>query len=160
MSKITKAPLKTDYRILRESSKRWRSLLSAVAFELKPLSELGLSDEIFSNIGMRFAKQTPLPDCKSLVELELAMCTIWHSMDWGVTVLEEHDGILRVIHHGADKGRLIPGALGNDFSDWAPIFIGGAYQQWFSAMGASEKLQIQIVSTIDEFGSIEYQLSI
>lgn len=159
MPNTIKAPLKTDYRILRESSKQWRSMLSAIAIELQPVRDSGISPELLHNMGKRFATQTPLPDCQSLAELELAMCTIWHSMDWGVTVLEGHDGKIRVVHHGADKGRLMAGALGNDATAWAPIFIGGVYQQWFSAMGAGDVLQVHIVSSIDEFGSVEYQLS-
>jgi hypothetical protein len=159
MSKISKTPLKTDYRILRESSKQWRSLLSAVVLELKPLNDSSIAYDILQNIGKRFATQTALPACNSLAELEISMCAVWNSMDWGVTVLEEHDGILRIIHHGADKGKLIAGSLSNDVSSWIPFFIAGVYQQWFSSMGANEQLKIQVVSTIDEFGSVEYQLS-
>lgn len=150
----------TDYRIQRECSKQWRRLLSAVIFELQSVNSAGISPDMLRRIGERFANQSPLPECKSLADLEQAMCKLWNTMDWGATVLQVQGRVMRIVHHGADKGKLLVGALGNDVGEWAPQLIGGVYQQWFSTMGSSTLLQVRMISEIDEFGTVEYQLSL
>lgn len=59
---------KIDYRLRRESSKKWRSLLSAMAKVLVGQSELNNTKALFRNIGITFAGIVPLPQCKTVDE--------------------------------------------------------------------------------------------
>lgn len=151
---------KVDYRIQRQSSRQWRSLLSAMAQECTTQTEVIEPRELMSRIGVRFATQTSLPECENLEQLSAAMCEVWREMDWGWVELEEHDRILRIVHHNANHGCLRLGAFGDATDAWSPAFLEGVYQKWLANLGAGDTLRVTQVGEPDEFGSIEYQLSL
>jgi hypothetical protein len=151
---------KVDYRIQRQSSRQWRSLLSALAQECTTQTEPIEPHELMRRIGVRFGTQTSLPACENLEQLSIAMCDVWRDMDWGWVELEEHDRTLRIIHHNANHGSLRLGAFGEATAAWSPAFLEGVYQKWLANLGAGDSLRVTQVGEPDEFGSIEYQLSL
>jgi hypothetical protein len=149
---------KIDYRIQRQSARQWRNLLAATAQGLCKQFELNNPRAVMHEIGMQFATQTALPDCKTLSQLQTAMCSVWQDMDWGWVELEEVDGALRITHHGSTNGNLLESAFNKDTPLWVTGFLEGTYQKWLAAMGASDSLRVRQISPTDEFGSTEYQM--
>lgn len=151
-------PKKIDYRIPRQSSRLWRSLLTAFANEF--VTNPGSSNirEVMYKIGHRFATQSPLPTCNSLDEFKTAMNSVWQDLDWGWVDLEETPASLRIIHHQSTNAYLINDVFGEQTKIWGPAILEGAYQKWLSAMGAGESLKVTQSDETDEFGTTEYQL--
>jgi hypothetical protein len=156
----TVKPEKVDYRIQRQCSRQWRSLLAALAQECTTQTEPIEPRELMRRIGMRFATQTPLAPCENLEQLQHAMCEVWKDMDWGRVDLEEHDRVLRIVHHDSNHGSLGSGAFGDATATWAPACLEGVYQKWLATLGAGDALRVVQIGEPDEFGSIEYQLSL
>ena len=149
-----------DYKVKRQTSRHWRNLLAATASEI---SSQGSKEELRSmmvRIGYRFASQTNMPDGETLDDYEKFMCTVWADMDWGWVELRDSGDTLHITHHSSTNGRLGNGAFNEASEDWVSSFLEGVYQQWMSRMGAGEKLRVKQASETDEFGSIEYCLSV
>jgi len=150
---------KIDYRLRRESSKKWRSLLSAMAKELVGQSEIKNTKMLFKKIGITFAEIVTLPQCKTLDDTQLAICKVWVEMDWGTVLLEEHGQTLRIVHHNLENGHLFIDAFNGSTELWAAAFLEGVYQTWLGDMSATGHLNVKQISEVDEFGSVEYELS-
>lgn len=153
-------PKKIDYKIHRECSRQWRSLLSAMAQEQAEIPQDSEPQALMHRIGVRFASQSSLPACSDMDALQQAICARWQTMDWGWIELEEEGGKLRIVHHCATNGDLLAGAFGEATEAWVPAFLGGVYQQWLSTLGAGNQLRVRQVTGIDEFGTTELELSI
>jgi hypothetical protein len=151
-------PKKIDYRIPRQSSRLWRSLLTAFATEFVTNPNTGNIRETMYKIGYRFATQSALPTCNSLDEFKTAMNSVWQDLDWGWVDLEETPASLRIIHHQSTNASLISDVFGDQTKVWGPAILEGAYQKWLSAMGAGESLKVTQSDLTDEFGTTEYQL--
>ncbi len=151
---------KVDYRIQRQASRQWRSLVAALAQECTTQTEPVDPRELMRRIGVRFGTQTPLPPCENLEQLGTAMREVWKDMDWGRVVLEENANSLRIVHHDSNHGSLLATAFGETTAAWAPAFLEGTYQKWLTSLGASDSLRVTQVGEPDEFGSVEYQLSV
>lgn len=149
-----------NYKIQRECSRQWRMVLASIAQELAIPSQQGSFHEWGQRVGMRYAAQATLPDCSSLKDLEEAITARWQIMDWGWVNLDDQGKNLLIVHHGARNGELPTSAFGDDTPAWTPAFLSGAYQQWLASLGAGEQLRVKQVSAIDDFGTIEFQLSL
>ena len=152
-------PKKIDYRIPRQSSRYWRSLLTSMATEFLAQSQIGNSRELMFKIGERFATNSPLPDCKTVEDLKAAMNSVWQDMDWGWVDVEEYGNGLRIMHHQATNGSLTNVVFGEDTKSWAPATLEGVYNKWFSAVSKGTALKVRQSLDTDEFGSVEYMLS-
>lgn len=150
----------TDYKIQRECSRQWRSVLAAMAQELSGTSRHSNGHDFAHRIGQRYAAQSALAVCSNLEELQIAISARWQSMDWGWIDLDDAGGKLRIVHHGAGNGDLLAAALGDDTKVWVPSFLSGVYQQWLASLGASNELCVRQVSQVDEFGTLELELSL
>jgi hypothetical protein len=149
-----------DYKVKRQTSRLWRNLLSATASELSSEESKDELKLMMVRIGFRFASQTTLPEDGSLNDYQKFMCSVWADMDWGWVELRDSGDTLHITHHSSTNGRLTNGAFSDASDDWVSSFLEGVYQQWMSRMGAGEKLRIKQASEADEFGSIEYCLSL
>ena len=150
---------KIDYRLRRQSSKKWRSLLSAMAKVLAAQTDASNTKAAFKSIGLTFAAIVPLPPSKTIEETQQAICNVWEEMDWGTVLLEEHGDTLRIVHHSLDNGRLLIDAFNGSTEFWAAAFLEGVYQKWLGDMSVSTHLNVRQISEVDEFGSVEYELS-
>jgi hypothetical protein len=150
---------KIDYRLRRQSSKKWRSLLSAMAKVLASQSDATTTKAAFRTIGLTFAGIVPLPPCRTVEETQQAICGIWQEMDWGTVLLEEHGDTLRIVHHSLGNGRLLIDAFNGSTEFWAAAFLEGVYQKWLGDMSALTHLNVKQIAEVDEFGSVEYELS-
>lgn len=108
---------------------------------------------LMRRLGARFAQASPLPDCNTLDELQIAMGRIWVGQDWGWVALEELPGSLRIQHYCSP----LVTAFGPDSTAWSPAFLEGVYQEWFRQSQAGT-LQVRQVSAPDAAGSIELRL--
>lgn len=149
-----------NYKIQRECSRQWRIVLASMAQELADSSQHGSFNELGQRVGMRYAAQAALPECSSLKDLEKAITARWQIMDWGWINLDDQGENLLIVHHGAGNGDLPASAFGDETPAWTPAFLRGAYQQWLASLGAGEQLRVKQVTAIDEFGTIEFQLSL
>ncbi len=148
-----------DYKIQRETSRQWRMVLASMAQELTAGGQYSSCQELGEKVGMRYATQAALPACSSLRELEAATSARWQNMDWGWINLDDRGKNLLIVHHGAGNGELVADAFGEDTQSWVPAFLCGVYGQWLSSLGAGDQLRVKQLSTIDEFGTIEFELS-
>ena len=148
-----------DYKIHRDTSKQWRLLLGAVAREMTGGEPYEACQEFAHRAGMRYAGLGPLADCTSIDELEAAINARWQLMDWGWINLVDHGNALLIVHHSASNGQLLADAFDDDGAGWVPGFLAGVYQQWLAGVGASERLRVKPVAPVDEFGTIEFDLS-
>jgi len=73
-------PEKVAYRIQRQCSRQWPSLLAALAQECTSQTKPTEPRELMRRIGMRFATQTPLAPCENLEQLQQAMREVWKDM--------------------------------------------------------------------------------
>ena len=151
---------KIDYRIPRQSSRLWRSLLTAFANEFVSNPNTANIKDIMYKIGYRFATQSPLPTCNSLDEFKASMNSVWQDLDWGWVDLEETADSLRIIHHQSTNASLTNNVFGEQTKIWGPAILEGAYQKWLSAMGAGESLKVTQSGETDEFGTTEYRLKV
>jgi hypothetical protein len=151
---------KIDYRIPRQSSRLWRSLLTAFANEFVSNPNTGNIKEVMYKIGYRFATQSPLPTCNSLDDFKASMNSDWQDQDWGWVDLEETADSLRIIHHQSTNASLTNNVFGEQTKIWGPAILEGAYQKWLSAMGAGESLKVTQSGETDEFGTTEYRLKV
>lgn len=149
-----------NYKIQRECSRQWRMVLASMAQELADSSQQKSFNELGHRVGMRYAAQAALPACSSLKDLEEAITARWQTMDWGWINLDDQGKNLLIVHHGARNGELPISAFGDETQAWAPSFLSGAYQQWLASLGAGEQLRVKQVTASDEFGTIEFQLSL
>jgi hypothetical protein len=150
---------KIDYRLRRQSSKKWRSLLSAMAKVLAAQTDAINTKAAFKSIGLTFAAIVSLSPSKTIEETQQAICNVWEEMDWGTVLLEEHGDTLRIVHHSLDNGRLLIDAFNGSTEFWAAAFLEGVYQKWLGDMSVSTHLNVKQISEVDEFGSVEYELS-
>ena len=148
-----------DYKIHRDTSKQWRRLLAAMAQEMTSGEPYDACHAFSHRAGMRYAEQSLLPDCNSLEELEAAINARWKLMDWGWINLVDQGNSLLIVHHSANNGQLLADAFGEDGDGWVPGFLAGVYQQWLAGVGASERLRVKANAPVDEFGTIEFDLS-
>jgi hypothetical protein len=149
-----------DYKVKRQTSRHWRSLLSATAGEIQRIESKAELRLLMARIGAKFASQTTMPEDGALGDYEKYMCTVWADMDWGWVELKDGGDTLYITHHCSTNGRLNSNAFGDNSDFWVSSFLEGVYQHWMSRMGASEKLRVKQTSEIDEFGSIEYCLGL
>ncbi len=149
-----------DYKVKRQTSRHWRNLLSATASEISSRESKEELRSMMVRIGFRFASQTRMPEGETLDDYEKFMCMVWADMDWGWVELKDSGDTLRITHHCSTNGRLTDGAFSDASEAWVSSFLEGVYQQWMSRMGAGEKLHVKQASDTDEFGSIEYCLSL
>jgi hypothetical protein len=145
-----------DYLLARQCSRQWTGFLKALATEFSTQIDLSELRSLMNRIGTRFGVQTSLPPCVSVEEVQLAMNVIWRDMDWGWVEIEESDHALCIMHFCTP----ISAAFGQDMQDWTPAFLEGVYQQWLLALGASDSLRVRQVAQIDEFGRIDFRLSL
>lgn len=148
-----------DYKIHRDTSKQWRQLLAVMAQEMVSGEPYDGCDDFSHRVGVRYADHSLLPECTSLEELEAAINARWQLMDWGWINLTDQGKSLLIVHHGAGNGQLPGDAFGDDSDGWIPGFLSGVYQQWLASIGAGERLRVKPVAPIDEFGTIEFDLS-
>lgn len=149
-----------DYKVKRQTSRHWRTLLAATASEIASGESKAELRSMMVRIGFKFASQTTMPEGETLDDYEKFMCTVWEDMDWGWVELKDSGDNLRITHHCSTNGRLNNGSFNDASEAWVPSFLEGVYQQWLSRMGAGEKLRVKKSSDTDEFGSIEYCLSV
>jgi len=149
-----------DYKIRRQTSRQWRNLLSATTSEMAGFESKEQLRAMMVRIGNKFAIQADLPEGGTLDEYEKCMCGVWDDMDWGWVELKERGDALQITHHCSTHGRLNSEALSDASEVWVSSFLEGVYQQWVSQMGAGEKLQLKQAGIADEFGTIEYVLSV
>lgn len=125
----------------QQVSTQWRDVLHAMAEEFDGQLALPELRALMARIGERFATAKPLGDCATLDELERALNRVWHALDWGWIELVDLTDYLAVRHYCAP----IATAFGQGAAVWASAFLEGAYQYWFSALGAGEHLAVRQV---------------
>lgn len=149
-----------DYKVKRQTSRHWRNLLAATASEISSHESKETLRAMMVRIGYKFASQTNIPEGGTLADYEKFMCSVWADMDWGWVELRDSGNTVHITHHSSTNGRLTNGAFSDASDDWVSSFLEGAYQQWMIRMGAGDKLRVTQASETDEFGSIEYCLSL
>lgn len=145
-----------DYLLTRQCSRQWKGFLKALATEFSTQIDVPELRALMNRVGVRFGIQTALQPCVSVQEVQQAMNLIWSDMDWGWVEIEERDRALSIMHFCSP----ISAAFGRDMQDWTTAFLEGVYQQWLLALGASDSLRVRQVSQIDDFGRIEFRLSL
>ena len=146
-------PAIVEYFAEMQCSRQWKGFLRALSEEFsQQLPEADLQ-ALMRRLGARFAQASPLPDCNTLDELQIAMGRIWVGQDWGWVKLEELHGALRISHFCAPLFT----ALGPASAAWSPAFLEGVYQEWFRQSQAGT-LQVRQVSGPDATGSVELRL--
>lgn len=148
-----------DYKLQRETSRQWRMVVTAMAQEFTSDTPYGSANDFGHRVGANYAVQAALPACSSLRDLETAISNRWQSMDWGWINLDDRGKNLLIVHHGAGNGQFAAGAFGSDAQVWLAAFLGGVYQQWLASLGAGQDLRVKQISPIDEFGTLEFELS-
>lgn len=139
----------------RQCSSQWKGFLQNLA---EVLASVGSETELKSlahRAGMRFASQQPLPACDTLDDIRLAMCAVWHPLDWGWVELYEHPTHLQIVHRCSP---LVAG-FGSTHALWVSGYLEGAYQQWFDALGSDTSLRVQQAGPIDAFGTVDMKLA-
>ena len=128
----------------QQVSPQWRDMLRAMAAEFE--SQLAVPElrALMSRIGERFAAARPLGECTTLDEVEAALNACWHSIDWGWIELVDLTEHLAVRHYCAP----VASAFGAGATVWASAFLEGAYQSWFAALGAGERLAMRQVEPV------------
>lgn len=144
-----------DYLVERQCSTQWKDFLGALAVELSSQFEETSLRTLMRGVGTRFADQHALPPCETVIDMQLAMSSVWENLSWGRTAIEEQETALQIIHIASP----LRAAFGDDALAWVPAFLEGVYQQWFIQLGSSELLHVRQVAASDEFGSIELSLA-
>ncbi|GAA4328809.1 hypothetical protein GCM10023144_14980 [Pigmentiphaga soli] len=144
-----------EYLADRQCSPQWKGFLAALADEFA--AQLPENDlrALMRRIGTRFADREPLPECKTLDDVQLAMSRIWMNMDWGWVAVDEPGGYLRIRHNCAP----LRSAFGQNAGKWVVAFLEGVYQRWFQSLGSGNDLGLAQVSELDEVGCVEFRLS-
>jgi len=134
-------------------SQQWRGFLAALAEEFE--DQLGTPElrGLMGRIGERFARATTLPTCETLDELTEAINTSWMTLDWGWVSIED-DADHLAIHHACAPLR---SAFGEEGMNWAPAFLEGVYQHWFSVLGIDPALRVREVAGVNN-GVLEFRL--
>jgi len=146
-------PAIVEYFAELQCSRQWKGFLRVLAEEfVEQLSEADLR-ALMLRLGARFARATPLPACRTLDELQIAMGRVWVGQDWGWVTLEEGPENLRISHFCAPLFT----AFGPASTAWAPAFLEGAYQEWFRQSHAGD-LQVRQATAPDATGSFELRL--
>ena len=148
-----------DYKLQRETSRQWRMVAAAMAQEFTNDTPYGCTNDFGHRVGVNYAIQAALPVCSSLRDLETAISNRWQNMDWGWINLDDRGKNLLIVHHSASNGQLAASAFGLDAPVWLAAFLSGVYQQWLASLGAGQDLRVKQISPIDEFGTIEFELS-
>jgi Cellulose synthase subunit D len=123
----------------QQVSPQWRDLLRAMAEEFDGQLAVPELRALMSRIGERFAAAQPLGACATLDEVEAALNALWRAIDWGWIELVDLSEHLAVRHYCAP----IAAAFGPTAAVWASAFLEGAYQTWFTALGAGEQLAVR-----------------
>lgn len=148
-----------DYKLQRETSRQWRLVVTAMAQEFTNDAPYDSINDLGHRVGINYAVRAALPACTCLHDLEAAISSRWQSMDWGWIDLDDRGKNLLIVHHGAGNGQLAANAFGSGTPVWLAAFLGGVYQQWLASLGAGQDLRVKQISPIDEFGTIEFELS-
>jgi hypothetical protein len=142
------------YMAERLCQRQWRAVLRSVADEFNEhLSTKELAD-MFVRIGGRFARSNPLAAGETLEDLAARMNGLWSSMDWGVVSLIAEDDHLVVRHQFSP----LTSGFGFASADWAGAFLLGIYRQWLEDAGSGDDLVLDAITSVDEWGSIEFHL--
>ena len=142
-----------DYLADRQCAKQWKGFLGAMAQEFGKHSSAAELRALMRRVGESYARQTPLPACHTLDDIQLAASRVWMAQDWGwVTVAEEGDA-LHLRHYCSP----LSAAFGPEGAAWAPAFLEGAYQQWFQQLGAQD-LGVTQTADIDHVGCVQFRL--
>jgi hypothetical protein len=128
-----------SYHAERQCSAQWRGFLQALSAEFEGQLEQADLRGIMSRVGERFAKSAALGDCQTLDDLELEVNRVWFNRDWGWVKITEAPTHLAIHHHCAP----LAAAFGDGALNWAPAFLEGAYQEWFSGLGAAPDVRVR-----------------
>ncbi|MCY0387542.1 cellulose synthase [Robbsia sp. Bb-Pol-6] len=136
-----------------QCSKQWRGFLLALAEEFE--EQLGASElrGLMTRIGERFARATALPPCETLEQLTEAINETWVLLDWGWVTIEDDADYLAIRHACAP----LRAAFGKGGAGWAPAFLEGVYQHWFSVLGIDPVLRVREAPGVDD-GVLEFRL--
>jgi hypothetical protein len=137
----------------QQCSKQWRGFLGALADEFEDqLGEQKLR-ALMGRVGERFAIATTLPACETMDELNLVINDVWRELNWGWVVIEDDADHLVILHACAP----LAGAFGREGLAWAPGFLEGVYQHWFSVLGIDPALRIREIPGSDD-GVLTFRL--
>lgn len=136
-----------------QCSKQWRGFLLALAEEFE--DQLGAPElrGLMTRIGERFARATALPPCETLEQLTEAINETWVLLDWGWVTIEDDADHLAIRHACAP----LRAAFGKSGAAWAPAFLEGVYQHWFSVLGIDPVLRVREAGCGDD-GMLEFRL--
>ena len=135
-----------DYFRSQQVSLQWSPVLRALAVELRSQAEvdLGLLNQLFNKIGMRFAKdmESQFQGVQTLSELTDALNDLWSRTNWGWVELKEANGCIEIEHRYAP----IAEAFGSETLEWSVGLLEGFYQAVFLSFGLSEKMKTKLVA--------------
>jgi hypothetical protein len=121
---------------------KWRILLEALAGELFENFSPDEARGFFRQIGARVARQIPLPQTATLVELDNAIGAAISNLGWGYSRLLFEDNVMLVFH------RAYPGAHESGTSAaWRNAFaalLEGLYTAWVQSQGGSPDLRAYV----------------
>jgi len=145
-------PAVLDYLRARQCVAQWRDVLHALGEEFSQHLPPADLRRVMRRVGRRFAESVPLPDCRDLADLQIAMNNVWHRTDWGWVILQESADTLLIEHKASPLA-----AFGRDASDWSPALLEGIYERWFEALGAGDRLTVSQGGDLDDSGSVVFR---
>lgn len=131
--------LLVEYLADKQVGEPWRGFLTALSQTLVARHSVADLRVLMHAVGEQFAASHPLPDCKSLDDLEMAIGGVWVDRHWGWAMLEEIDDSLQIRHFAAP----LAVALGDPELSWSGAFLEGCYQVWLTQMGAAPGLMVR-----------------
>lgn len=105
--------------------------------------------------GVRAGRETPLPACESLQQMEAAANVHWSRLGWGMVAFQERSEHLAIEHSLAP----LQANLGESAMSWAAGFLEGVYQEWFAMLGAGQDLQVRQEGGVDAYGGLVFRLA-
>jgi hypothetical protein len=143
-----------EYLSDKQVGEPWRGFLAAMSHTL--LARYSVADlrTLMHDVGEQFANSHPLPACKSLDDLELAIGAVWVDRHWGWAMLEEIEDSLRIRHYAAP----LAVAMGDPEMHWSGAFLEGCYQVWLSQLGAAPGLKVRQVGVAEQCLCLELEL--
>lgn len=135
-----------EYLADKQVSEQWRGFLSALSKTLALTQGMPELRGLMHAVGTQFGADNPLPTCRTLDDLELAMTKVWVEFNWGWASLEEGSESLRIRHACAP----LSVAFGDPDLAWSGAFLEGVYQVWLSQLGAGPSLRVRQVPGEDD----------
>ena len=133
------------YYAQKQCSAQWRVFLLAISSEIFNHASDGDAKLFFREVGGEMARRMPLPQAKSLVELQELMNDQFDRMDWGQVELSDAGEGIDICHYAA------PSSIAEDAREvWSRSLsytLEGLYGHWFQAQGAAEYLTTNVVSS-------------